>query len=154
MSIFTGLLTKLAGSAVGTWFSGNLVTIVVVAFVALGGLTGWYKYTSVRNAGRADLAEERYNNVRGDYDALLITVDIKEAAFAHCEQVNKDNAERLVVEKQKVQDGLTAIKLLQAESVHTVKDIHDDAEKLRDVDKECRTVDQPLPDFFTVGLYQ
>jgi len=154
MSIFTGLFARITGSAIGGWFSTNLLWIALSAFLALGLLTGYYKYTSVRNAGRADLAEEQYNNLRRDFDGLLISVDINEAALQVCRVANAANAAALEHQKQLAQDALTTIKLLQAESVHTVETIHDDGEKLRGQDTECRTVDAPLPDFFIVGLWE
>ena len=149
----TGVFGKIAGSAVGSFYGTyKLVILGGLAALVFGFIT-YYVYTAERAKGKVQTLEAEIDNIKRDFDGLLVSVDLNEKALQVCRIANAENAVALVRQKQLAQDALTTIKLLQAESAHTVEDIHDDGEKLRGQDTECRTVDAVLPSWFTTGLH-
>lgn len=141
-------------NVISSWFGTNLLWIALSSFLALSLLTGYYGVRFHLAESAKELAVEQRNNIRADYDALLVITDVNEAAIQHCQSVNTDNERVAKEQEKKIQEALTTVKLLQAGSKHTTEDIRDGAEKLRNRDTECRTVDEPFPDWFTVGLWE
>jgi len=125
----------------------------VLAAIVVGAFT-YYVYTAEKAKGNVKVLQTELENIKRDFNGLFISVSLNEKALQTCRDANASNVEALARQNQIANEALTTIALLQAESVHTVEDIHDDGEALRGQDTECRTVDAALPDFFIVGLWE
>lgn len=152
MSLLTGLFSKL--SVVGGFFSAyRFIVIGVLAATIFGAIT-FYVYTAERAKGEVETLQVELDSVKRDFGAMQLAINLNEAALATCIEANVYNLAELHEQQKLIAESLTTIKLLQAESAHTVEDIRDDADKLRGRDTECRTVDQPYPGWFIVGLWE
>jgi len=152
MGFLTNFFGKIAGSAAGGFFVAYKMWFIVGLVAALGAGVTYYVYTAEKAKSQVEILNTKLENIRLDYASLIATVEFNEAALKVCLDINKQNAAALKRQETKIQEGLLAVKLLQAESRHTVEDIQDEAEELRGVDTECRTADEPLPDWLIAGL--
>ena len=154
MSVFTGLFSRISGSVVGTFFGSYKNWIIGGLVAVLMGGIGFYVYGAEKAKGQRDTLQAKLESVAGDFEALNVAIDLNHKALKTCLIVNKQNDIDLRNQERRVQETEKIVMLLQAESKHTVEDIRNDGEKLRGKDTVCRTVDESLPDWFTVGLWE
>jgi len=145
---------KLAGSAVWNWIAGARIWLIAGLITALFAGFLYYVYTAEKAKGRVPLLETRLEYVQQEWKALLVTVEQNEIALKICLAANADNKIALERQREQVNQSTMTIKLLQAESRHTAEDIRNEGDKLRGKDTVCRTVDESLPDWFIVGLWE
>ena len=154
MSVFKNLFAKVAGTAAGSFFAANRLIIVAVLIAIVAGGMSYYVWGAERAKGKVETLKNELDDAKADFGALELTIQLNKEALKTCLIVNKQNDIDLRNQERRVQETEKIVMLLQAESKHTVEDIRNDGEKLRGKDTVCRTVDESLPDWFTVGLWE
>jgi len=154
VSVFKNLFTKVAGTAAGSFFAANrLIIVAVLVAVVAGGMT-YYVWGAERAKGKVETLKNELDDAKADFGALELTIQLNKEALKTCLDLNRENEIAWKKQEDRVQEAEKIVMLLQAESKHTVEDIRNDGEKLRGKDTVCRTVDESLPDWFTVGLWE
>jgi len=153
MGWFSGLFSKVAGSAVGSFFGTYKIAILGGLAALLAGLITFYIYGAEKAKGERDVLRAQYMNAQQTFEAMELTIAINEKSLGTCLAVNQANAVNLAAQAKKVTESETTVLLLQVEAEHTLEGIRNENERLKNQDTECRTVDESLPDWFTDGLW-
>ena len=119
--------------------------IAIGSIVAVVGAIGLYIHSAEKAKGRAAALEYQLADT-------LAKMALNDAAIAECVAVNELNAQEAIRQTENAERAMARVVELQAETDIVIRIIRDEAEALRGTDSQCRTIDQPLPGTFTVGL--
>ena len=124
---------------------GVMRWIAIAAIVAVIGCIGMYIHSAEKAKGRAAALEYKLADT-------LAKMALNDAAIAECVAVNDLNAQEAIRQAENAERAMARVIELQAETEQVIRNIRDEAEALRGLDTECRTLDDPLPRTFTAGL--
>lgn len=149
MSLFAGLLGKIASTAAGgflksygTWIIAGLLA----AFLA------WYVWSAERAKTKVVTLEAANAELVQEKKLLLDTIDMNKAALEECLAANAQNALQAVREAQRVRAAQNDVAAMRREMLAHMDRDRIESEELRGRDQECRTVDESLPAWFVDGL--
>jgi len=131
------------------WKWAIIAGVLVYALVAIV----IYVHGAEKAKSRVDVLETLLEDRTAEYVEAMAGYSKNQRSLTQCLAVNIQNASEAEKQKQQAQIASQNIKALRAELKRHTGEIHADSEALRGRDQECRTVDQPLPDWFTRGLH-
>lgn len=147
--MFSGLLAKVVGTAAGGFLKSYGVWIIGGAVAAF--LTFYVVSAERAKAQRVELKIENKQLVAEKIE-LIDTIEINRLALDECIEANAENALQATRQAQRVRAAQSEVTQMRREMKEHINRDRIASEELRGHDKECRTVDQFLPDWFTDGL--
>lgn len=144
---------KAGGAAIGRVFkSYGLWIAITAAAAALAGIA-LYIHGAEQAKARVVVLTKDLADQKADFDEAIAGYDTNKAALDQCLTANRHNALEAVNQANRADRAASNIAALRAELERHTGEIHADSEALRGHDQECRSVDEPLPDWFTAGLW-
>lgn len=155
--IWGALLKKIGGSvigsAVGGFFKSYGIWIAIVAAAGALATVVIYVHGSEKAKAQVIILTKEKANQKADFDEAIAGHAANLAALDQCLDANAYNSLEAAYQANRAETAATNVAALRAELERHTGEIHADSEALRGKDQECRSVDQPLPDWFTDGLW-
>ena len=145
------LIKKVAGTlggkalgAVVAPFKMYLITAGIAVVVGIVGTHLWNDRSvrAERDTLTGQLASFAISNTQ-----LTTTLNSNKEVLTICVEANAYNADQAALHKEKATEALANVKLLKAMKDRDTEDIIRETDELRNKDNECRTADDPLPDW-------
>ena len=122
----------------------KLALIIVLAVVLVAG--NWWKE---REISKHEATITALQTSSADYARALVT---NERAIDNCIAVNRANHEQYVLAEIRAGNLIISLEEQLKQSNQKVEIIYEDISDLRGKDETCRTLDEPLPDWFDEWL--
>ena len=149
MSLFSGLISKVAGSAVGgflqsygVWILGGIMATFIAWYV-------WSAEGAKKEVVRLDLLN---TSLVKQVNELLGTIQQNQVAMDECIEANARNALEAVREGHRVLAAQADVAAMRRELLAHMDQDRTHTEELRGQDKECRSADDVLPEWLVSGL--
>lgn len=142
--MFASILAKIAGTAAGGFLKSYGVMIIggiAAAFIL------WYVWSAERaKTARVELKIENKRLVI-ENRSLLDAIDMNKTALDECITINARNSLQAIREAQRVKTAQAEAAELRRQLTITAGEERAKVEDMRGTDTECRTMDEPLPDW-------
>jgi hypothetical protein len=141
------------GSAVGGFFKSYGIWIAIAAAAGALATVVIYVHGAEQAKGQVIVLTERMATQKADFDEAIAGHAANLVALDQCLDANAYNSLEAAYQANRAETAATNVAALRAELERHTGEIHADSEALRGKDQECRSVDEPLPNWFTDGLW-
>lgn len=133
-----GAAASVAFAFVKKYWKLVLIAVLCVAMLVL---------KSCKDSEIRDLNEEAFT-ARANAVKYSSAIEKNKQALSYCVEVNQANAASYIEMETQVDKAVAASQAMLAQRDKQVEVINEEVTELRGRDKDCRTLDEPLPDWF------
>lgn len=148
----SGIGTLVAGSVVGRVASTYALPLIVGGLALFSGMIVWHLWSDHRIEVKLSLSESRVRELQAEQQQLLSVNMHNRGEISRCVAVNAENTALKALVDGQVAAGVAKAEANEQVRKEREKGLQRRGQEARGKDTGCRSVDEPLPDWFIADL--